>query len=190
MLLGGLSMRVVRTEMYFDPREINWPLPELVTNTPGIAAAYFQIDAELGPDDVRGQLSWLFLHPEYNERTIRLFLDASLWGSGSLFPEPRQEGEEFNPTIINYILEQSIIIEQSPPLGVPFEQLLKGASVTSIGTLLGYYGMNEPLLFLTIPAGILVVGSAVAISKAMEKGLSHTISRLAGTRTPRKPTRR
>lgn len=104
-------MRVIRTEMYFDPREINWPLPELVTNTPGIAAAYFQIDTELGPDDVRGQLSWLILHPEYDERIIRLFLDASLWGSGSLFPEPRQEGEEFNPTIINYILEQSIIIE-------------------------------------------------------------------------------
>jgi hypothetical protein len=35
------------------------------------------------------------------------------------------------------------------------------------------------LLFLTIPAGIIVVGSAIAISNAIQSGLNHAIGRLS-----------
>jgi hypothetical protein len=34
-------LRVIRTELYFNPLEIKWQVPELIINNPGISAAFF-----------------------------------------------------------------------------------------------------------------------------------------------------
>jgi hypothetical protein len=39
-------LRVIRTELYFNPLEIKWQFPELIISNPGISAAFFRCDPE------------------------------------------------------------------------------------------------------------------------------------------------
>lgn len=74
-----------------------------------------------------------------------------------------------NPLLITRIIEEPIIIERSPPQAISIRDLLSlSASPTALGT---YVGINVAsghyLLLLTVPAGILVVGAAIEITKAL-----------------------
>jgi hypothetical protein len=119
-----------------------------------------------------------------SEAQLRVFLDECLRGTNDIvrsFFSGRLSSEElpneYNPQIIDRFYKESIIIKQSPPSGIPFGQLAKSASSASIGALVGYYGQHEPMLFLTIPAGIVLVRSAVAVSKAIDQGIHFAIDR-------------
>jgi hypothetical protein len=80
-----------------------------------------------------------------------------------------------NSDIIRSIYNEPFIIERSPPEGIQFGKLLSGASFITIGTFVGFQGVGgDPLLFLAVPAGIIIVGAAVAIWPA--PGLDDTRS--------------
>jgi hypothetical protein len=72
------------------------------------------------------------------------------------------------------------VLEESPPYLVPLQFLVKQSPQIAIGTLIGAgaAGGSYPLMLLTVPAGIIVVGSAIGISKGLEKGLNKAIERL------------
>jgi hypothetical protein len=78
-----------------------------------------------------------------------------------------------------YVTQQSIVIERSPPVALPFSAFLKNASGAMIGTYVGVeIAGNVPLLLLiTVPGGIMLVSSAIGISKALEKGFNKVVSR-------------
>ena len=152
-------MRVIRTEFYVDPREVKWPVPEVFEKVPGISAVFFKADGEPpDPVELRKAAFWAAtVSQPKSEAQLRVFLDECLRGtndvvrsyfSGRLSSE--EPLNEYNPQIIDRFYKELIIIEQSPPSGISFEQLAKGASSASIGALVGYYGCHEPMLFLTI----------------------------------------
>jgi hypothetical protein len=173
-------LRVIRTELYFDPLKIKWSRAELVFGNPGISMAFFRchpeaIDWQDALRDVLSSPLSVFAHEPLH--IVRAFIDAALQR------EPfnaygYQTPVESNRTIVDEILREPIIIENSPPEGVPFQQLFSGASIASIGTYVGLRGLEGgPLLFLAVPAGILVVGAAISISRAIDKGLNHAMER-------------
>jgi hypothetical protein len=177
-------LRVLKTEFYFDPFEIRWRYPELVFANPAISMVFFQCDP--------AKMTWgsLYLsqstNPNYKEHpeVIRAFFDAQLQRTPFRAFGP-QDAEILNGELIDRIYEQPVIIEQSPAEGIPFFTMLKGASAATIGTFIGVKGLDgNALLFISVPAGIIVVGSAIAITHAFEKGLANVVDRLTKSKSP------
>lgn len=72
-----------------------------------------------------------------------------------------------------------VIVENSPPEAVPFSMLLRSASTAVVGTYIGIRMAGSPaLMLLTVPAGLLVIGSAMGVAKALEKGLNKRVRKL------------
>jgi hypothetical protein len=59
----------------------------------------------------------------------------------------------------------------------PFQSLVTKAPGIAIGTFSGIQAAGDlsPLMLLTVPGGILVVSSAIGISKALERGLNKKV---------------
>ncbi len=172
-------LRVIRTELYFNPLEIKWQVPELIISNPGISAAFF-------PCSPRGfEFERIISRPVLLGQVggVLAFLDTALQNAPL-----RSYGSEYdvlNPGLIRSIYNSEIIIEHSPPEGIQFGKLISGvASLITIGT---YVGSGDPLLFLTIPAGIIVVGAAVSIARAFDKGLNHVVERAIGSKDKTPP---
>jgi hypothetical protein len=65
-----------------------------------------------------------------------------------------------------------MVIEQPPPLGIPFSDLIKGASAATIGAYVGVQTADgHLLLFLTVPAGIIVVAPLSPFRMQSTEGL-------------------
>jgi hypothetical protein len=167
-------MRVIRTELYND--EVSHEF-KLVTTNLGIGCAWFNT----------GELAYPVLElvspiAENASNEVDRFLDVIVQGSERRdFQERLYSANIVNRPIVDYLkYEFPIVVEQSPPLTITLAQLLKNASSTTIGTLLGVAaaGENYPLMFITVPAGIIVVGSAYGVSKGLEAGLAKRIEKL------------
>jgi hypothetical protein len=125
------------------------------------------------------------------EPQVRAFLDCAIQNDTfGVYVPAIQKYTELNTSLIHQIFQQSVIVESSPPEIIPFHQLLSKPSILVVGTLLGAQlsGLTE-MLFLTAPAGIIVVGSAVSIARAIDKGLNHYVDRLFDEE-PKRPRRR
>jgi hypothetical protein len=190
-----MLMRIIRTELYFDPRHLRWHEPELIQNNPGVACSFVNTEGvEFKHHDLRELTREVIVGNEppeqyYDEETMRAFLGRALCVTPPDFQLFRSIDSTFaneNASVIDFILTQPIIVEQSPPVGIPLNQLLKGASATSLGAMLGYFGLHEPLLFATVPAGILIIGAVANVNKAMEKGLNHAIEKVIRKKRRRK----
>jgi hypothetical protein len=72
--------------------------------------------------------------------------------------------------------------EQSPLAGEALGDLLASGSGVGIGAGIGIMvaGGPTPLLFLTVPAGIIICGSAKGIADGMAEGLRYHVRRLMG----------
>jgi hypothetical protein len=175
-------LRVIRTELYFNPFDIKWRFPELVVSNPGISMAFF------GCDPSRLDFEKIFSTPvspmERVEppQVLRAFFDTALQNA-PFNTYGFQAYHELNKPIIDEIYNEPIIIEHSPAEGIPLGKLLSGASVATIGTYVGLQGVwGNPLLFVAVPAGIIVVGAAVAVVRAFDKGLNHAVERAIGSK--------
>jgi hypothetical protein len=78
--------------------------------------------------------------------------------------------------LIKSVLTEAVIVaEQSPPSLKSLFDFLKDASGVSIGAWVGIaaaVGVGNPMLmFITVPAGMLIVGTAKGIATAIERGL-------------------
>ena len=92
----------------------------------------------------------------------------------------KREWRVANPAITDALLNTQVIYESSPPQLLPLREIAKGGAAVVIGTFIGY-GVadgNYPLMFSTIPAGIIVIGSAIGISRGLENGLNKFIENL------------
>jgi hypothetical protein len=81
-----------------------------------------------------------------------------------------------NEYITKFLLGSDVVLEQSPPFGEQLEKLLKLSPGGAIGTFLGYHGVpegHELYLWIAIPLGIIVIGSATGIGKGLHNGLNH-----------------
>ena len=76
-----------------------------------------------------------------------------------------------NRPLIEKIINEPIVIERSPPEAISISNLLKlSASPVALGTYVGIAAADgNYLLLLTVPAGILIVGTAIEVTKAIPK---------------------
>jgi hypothetical protein len=199
------------TELYFDPFDIEWRDPTRVIGNPGISMVFYRGDpSHLKEKAIQltamqphltmlrySEMFFAFLPPfphDMSETDIRAFLDSALQNDTfGAYMGDRPAYAELNTALINQIFETPVVIENSPPEIIPFHQLISKPSILAVGTFLGLQlsGLNEMLL-LTAPAGIIVVGSAVSIARAIDKGLNHYVDRIFATepKTPRRRRRR
>jgi hypothetical protein len=166
--------RVIQTTMYLDEFYGVFALRGSRSN-PGITFAWFK--GEFRDDDSLQ----LVAGDEINRRSqeVRIFFELALTNTERQF-EQRRYGPLGNDGTINQIMDADVIVENSPPEAVPFSVLLRNASTAVVGTYIGVRiaGSNPVLMLLTVPAGLLVVGSAMGVAKALEKGLNKRVLRL------------
>jgi len=159
-------LRVIRTELYFDPNEIVWRSAEQKAKAisginPGISAAFFHGNLE---DFDFEQVLSNPIRVEPQRRVLDAFFDAALQNAPFT---PSRPLSKLNKSIANKIIREPVIIEHSPPLGIPFGKLLFSAPVVIVGAILGIAG--SPLMFATVPAGILAVGAPIVMLSAMNE---------------------
>ncbi len=66
---------------------------------------------------------------------------------------------------------ECIVVEQSPTQLLSLTEFLKKGTGVSIGAYVGLQVASGPLLFVTVPLGIMIVGVAVGVSDALRIGL-------------------
>ncbi|MDL1989137.1 MAG: hypothetical protein LWX08_16185 [Deltaproteobacteria bacterium] len=77
------------------------------------------------------------------------------------------------------IYGKHVIIENSPLSMESLANLVNSATGVGLGAFLGFIiGEGRPILFLTVPAGMVICGSAAAVSRALEKGLEKRLLKL------------
>ena len=94
------------------------------------------------------------------------------------------------PAPIQNILDQPIVIERSPPIAEKLVSLVHSATSTSLGVLLGTGVSPDPyVMMITVPAGILLMGTVLGITKGLERGLAARVENALAPkpRTPRRP---
>jgi hypothetical protein len=103
---------------------------------------------------------------------VHTFLVQSLYRGTVLAPA-------LDVYLLDYIFEQEIVIERSPPEALSLASLISHGTNISIGSYLGYTaaGGNIPLMFLTVPAGVIVMGAAIGVSDGLRRGLQTTIEK-------------
>ena len=97
------------------------------------------------------------------------------------FEFDRPERSIKNPNVVDYLLEQPIVIERSPPVTVTLKGLVTKTNLPVwIGTYMGWLVAPEHsvLLFITVPGGIIVVSSATGLASALAAGLERSVKRL------------
>jgi hypothetical protein len=165
-------MRVIQTTLYIDDHHRLFQSPK---HNPGIAFAWFK--GEFHDGDVASLVKGDPINRHSQE--VRIFLQLALESSERQFKQDRR-GPVGNDGTVNEVIDASVIIENSPPEAIPFSVLLRKASSAVVGTYIGVRmaESNPVLMLLTVPAGLLVVGSAMGVAKALEKGLNKKVQKL------------
>lgn len=101
-------------------------------------------------------------------------------------------GEKVGPSrFAEYLAFEAVIPFESSPLGAKALATLVGATGTT-GAVLGYAATGEPLVLVTVPAGIVLAGAALGIgvgaATGLAEGLHHQIARLMGVPDDRRPS--
>jgi hypothetical protein len=167
-------MRVIRTEMYFDKRPF-----DTRARVPGVSVAWiegstresvrYDSDGQLRWDDYRYEAIDLDPIPSIGfELKLRDTIRYSLFGAPS-------GAVQIDDRFVDFVLREPVVIERSPPVLIKLRDLIDGlrkdprAVGAFIGMLAGYE--HPPFLLITVPAGIFLVGSAPAITRAIERGV-------------------
>jgi hypothetical protein len=185
-------MRIIRTEMYFDEDQVSGyemfrsrhPRRGEAGKNPGLAFLWIKHEE----DDVME----LYSSPEFMaiSRGSESFVETDdIRGVIDLFIRDADEtsflritpdGRIRNRDTVDFVLDQQIVMEHSPPFSISFKTVLdQKNSPMWIGTFIGAdMAWDHPvLLLITVPSGIIIVSSALGIGAAMQAGLNKTIKR-------------
>jgi len=183
-------MRVIQTEFYFDPETVKTSLSRRMvapsgprfksTDNPGIAVAWFGLShgdpLGMDPSDILSGVDSYLSDP----KIISSFIDFSIRERrGVLRPSLLQNAFIENPGIVDYVLNAEVVIERSPPSVDLLKNLVRSSPSVAIGSFIGAGSAhgNYPLMMLTVPLGIIVVGSAIGVSQGLRRGLNKSIER-------------
>ena len=169
--------RIIRTDFYFDFATIHPDHHQ--GHGPTLSVAWLN-----RPSNLHSPPAVDFLEiPEVEAVPAEKMLECLLNFSGYL-PNDRAILSHFIASsrhdppapFIQELLNETIIIERSPPIAETLGHIFHSATSTSLGVLIGAQLSPSPLLMLaTIPAGIVLMGAAFGISKGLERGLSKRI---------------
>jgi len=183
-------MRVLTTWMYFDSSQVKGepgfhrPRGRGEEPEPGIGVAWFGGDtttlSSISNAKIFRTLPGSRGEQSLSEELLKDCLDLFLTDAEE-FDFSRQERSMKNPEVVDYLLTQPIVIERSPPIHLTLKGLLTSTNLPVwIGTYMGWSVAPEHsvLLFITVPGGIIVVGSAAGLAAALAAGLSKSVKRL------------
>jgi hypothetical protein len=169
-------MRVIRTELYFDGNDIKGrDNPE--AGVPGIAAAWLR-SSEI-PLDVK-ELSERVFDPKLPQALLdvgkagyvfKSFADLCVRGitdPSAVQDVINEKWSVENGTLVDSILNSDIVIENNLDF-ITVKDAFKNASYVSIGMLVGYQALSTPIILISVPAGIFVVGVAIAMTQVTQK---------------------
>jgi hypothetical protein len=78
--------------------------------------------------------------------------------------------------IVKQLLAEKVVIETSPPIAETLAHFLHNATSISLGVLLGTGLTHDPtVMMITIPAGMILMGAAMGITKGLERGLAKRV---------------
>jgi hypothetical protein len=167
-------MRIIRTEMYFDPGEIERSAHLMPLKVAGIAFGWVKSD-----EDVRKLTEGLDIH-RIDPSSVSIVIDLILRRQriGERLIEGRAiNATAFNPQVIRYVESQPILIEQSPPDWTTLKELIgSGLSKGSTSALAIFICVSaDPMMFIKLPAAFLVVSLTKTLSKWIEKNVPKLI---------------
>jgi hypothetical protein len=142
----------------------------------GIAVAWIKADtSKLSLSELDSFNSIEQFDGKVDDDQLIRFLGAAIQETVQLTPKI----EEQNLALVVSLLNEEIVVQSSPVDAIPLGKLLGGATAASIGTGVGVLaaGGNPLLMIVTIPAGIIIIGSAIGISKGLENGLRVAVER-------------
>jgi hypothetical protein len=170
-------MRVIRTELYFAESDI-LGRNDKSSAVPGIAAAWFRASSENPTDPI--ELSKRIFHPKLPYAT----LDAA--DAGGVFksfadlcvrdvatPHTVQDilsgkWQVENTKLAESLLDYKIVIENNIDL-ITIKDALKNAKYISIGFLVGYQALSTPVILVSVPAGIFLIGITITMTQVVQK---------------------
>jgi hypothetical protein len=80
------------------------------------------------------------------------------------------------PPIVQALLLQDIVLEKSPPYGEMISTVLAKTSSITLGTLfVSTLDAHSLIMALTIPAGVILMGTAIGISTGLQRGLAKRV---------------
>jgi hypothetical protein len=193
----ALMTRVLQTEFVVERTEVD--LDSDPPDYPAISCAWFKLDANepsainIVPGMVIAK-SVQSLAPIIEDPTI----DQIESFIGQSFQDLEYDGHQVfnfssNEKLVDWFLEQTMVIEESPPRAEPIRKLIGAGSVMSIGAMVGYSiapATYPILLFITIPAGMIVIGSAAGIAVGMQHGLHELVKAKFKEWTKKPPKKR
>jgi hypothetical protein len=168
-------VRTIRTEMSFEPADIESEYAAHTITNSHVAIAWvpYHSDQPIPLFENAGGDDPLRDFPRSLEiGDVEEFLNGLLQG---VQPTPLSRltrfGDMPNRVVVEAVLEQPVVIERSPAETFSLATLLKTAGPSvAIGTIAGIQAAPFPLMLLvTIPTGILLVGTAITLTKALEK---------------------
>jgi hypothetical protein len=188
---SGQISRIVRTDFYLDLEDVNpisfpeefgehfslsavWlkgvdQLPLKADDNLPLTTFFEPLIKDAG--DSRLMIETLLLFPaltgsaQFHESIIKLLGDRV--ASQSI---PR------TAPIITMLLAERVVIENSPPVAETISHFLQHATSTSLGILIGTGLTHNPLVMvITIPAGIILMGATLGITKGLERGLAKLV---------------
>jgi hypothetical protein len=199
--LGAIT-RFVRTDFYFDPEDVNpVSLPEEFGERPSLSAVWLKgvnesflsvrgfelaLTNELMLHQRGRTVSTICLleivlrHPGIKSdlpSLIELTLFYSSRWSELLVSELDESGIPLMAMpIVKKLLAEKVVIETSPPIAETLAHFLRHATSISLGVLLGMGVTHDPLIMvITIPAGVILMGAAMGITKGLERGLAKRV---------------
>jgi hypothetical protein len=181
-------MRIIRTEIYYTEDEQDLT-PEVLV--PAISMVWFpaglrgwlagEIDVnELIGKNGLGRFFILNESPESEQKWLPAFVLSAFEGRNweRYVSDAESERVRYGPRwLVEECLDTPMVVESSPPDLVTLRQVLAKGSPAAIGAFVGVTGVGEiyPLMFVSVPFGIIVVGAAVGVSEALRRGLAKQI---------------
>ncbi len=183
-------MRVIRTEMYFDANSVKFETKERERN-PGVVAAWFRMEnaeqLDIGEIANLCDAKYARIAPKEAASVFDIFADLAVQNIRSETAQnilqnalAKHDYRVANQGVVQFLYDAEIVLDGSPPFPFPLSKIAKGSAAVVIGTFLGW-GVadgNYPLMFVTIPAGIILIGSAIGVSRGLENGLNKWIEDL------------
>jgi hypothetical protein len=158
-------MRVIRTELYFSGSDLKRIGGSRLKST-NVSFAWL--------NDVDVEALELGRHPAIRPEQVPSVIDHIL----------RQEPLTDEPRILNEgmvygVMRSEIVIEQSPPEWETLANILragiKGGGTVAVSLIVALKG--DPLLFITVPSALLLIGAAKGTSKWLEQNIPKMLSK-------------
>jgi hypothetical protein len=167
-------MRVIRTELYFEPNYIQ-RLSDKKQKTASVTFAW-----------IKSQPSSRLRAPDHSTAIspdqVGSVLDHILRQEPPAWQFGQSHLEVLNQSTVNSILNTDFVVEQSPPEWLTLSNILKEGAKGSTVALAVYVALSgDMLLFITLPSALLIVGAAKGMSKWLEQNvpklMSHALRR-------------